>query len=176
MDTARLPYEPGSLAPAGSGPLARYLPPLPPGMVSGWLRRQAPERVPPGVWLFDPLGASPAMVLEAALAGYRVLVACNNPILSFMIETLASAPDSGDFQSVLAALAASRRGEERLDAPAAQSREPALCPHLSLPALPRRGRSAGPARRDARRPGTAVAHGRRPPAACAGRAAGYSQR
>lgn len=116
MDTARLPYEPGSLAPAGSGPLARYLPPLPPGMVSGWLRRQAPERVPPGVWLFDPLGASPAMVLEAALAGYRVLVACNNPILSFMIETLASAPDSGDFQSVLAALAASRRGEERLEA------------------------------------------------------------
>jgi hypothetical protein len=79
-------------------------------MASAWLA----ENVPPGSWLLDPLGASPALSLEAAQAGYRVLVASNNPILSFITETLARAPHSADFQSALAELAMARRGEERL--------------------------------------------------------------
>lgn len=92
-------------------PLARFLPPLPAGMASSWLQ----ENIPPGSWLLDPLGASPTLVLEAARAGYHVLVACNNPIISFILETLASAPKTGDFQSALAELAMSKRGEERLE-------------------------------------------------------------
>ena len=96
---------------AGTSPLSRFLPPLPPGMVSGWLS----ENVPPSGWLLDPLGASPALTLEAARAGYRVLVACNNPIIAFLIETLASAPKTADFQSALAELAMAKRGEERLE-------------------------------------------------------------
>lgn len=103
-------FYPG-LGPPAAGPLARYLPPVPPGMVSGWLA----EHVPPGSWVLDPLGASPAAALEAARAGYRVLVACNNPVLRFMIETLAGAPLRATFQAALAELASARRGEERLE-------------------------------------------------------------
>jgi len=97
---------------AGAGlPLARYLPPLPSGMVSAWLK----ENASPGAWLLDPLGATPALALEAARAGCRVIVACNNPIVSFMIEVLAQARSSGEFQAALAELALARRGDERLD-------------------------------------------------------------
>ena len=92
-------------------PLARYLPPLPRGMVKAWLA----ENAPPGGWVLDPLGTTPALAMEAARAGYRVIVASNNPILSFMFEMLAAAHPPADFQSALAEISMSRRGDERLD-------------------------------------------------------------
>ena len=101
------PYESGL-------PLGRYLPPLPAGVARGWLERLVPS-AQPGPWIIDPLGASPVSALEAARAGYRVLVVANNPVLAFMLETLASAPSLADFQGALAALASTRRGEERLE-------------------------------------------------------------
>ena len=110
MEETGLRFYPGSGS-APALPLARFLPPLPAGMVAGWLK----DHVPHGSWLLDPLGASPALVLEAARAGYRVIAACNNPILSFMIETLAAGPRSAEIQSALAELAVARRGEERLE-------------------------------------------------------------
>ncbi|RPJ50003.1 MAG: hypothetical protein EHM21_05895, partial [Chloroflexi bacterium] len=114
MELTGLHFYPGSAIPPASPaafPLLRFLPPLPPGIVSAWLS----ENIPAGSWILDPLGASPALTLEAAQAGYRILVASNNPILSFMTETLAAAPKPADFQSVLAELAMSRRGDERLE-------------------------------------------------------------
>ncbi len=110
MENPSLRFYPG-VEPLPPAPLARFLPPLPPGIVATWLM----EHVPPGSWLLDPLGASPALALEAAQAGYRVLVASNNPILRFILETLAAAPRTAELQSALAELAASRRGEERLE-------------------------------------------------------------
>jgi hypothetical protein len=110
MDAAGLRFYAGT-GPVPSIPLGRYLPPVPVGMASAWLS----ERLPPGSWVLDPLGSSPALVLEAARAGYRVLVASNNPILSFFIETLASAPKTADFQAALAELAMAKRGDERLE-------------------------------------------------------------
>ncbi|GAP07951.1 hypothetical protein ATHL_02848 [Anaerolinea thermolimosa] len=92
-------------------PLGRFLPPLPEGSVASWLRE---FHEPPG-WVIDPLNATPALALEAARAGYRVVVASNNPVLSFLLETLASAPRKEDFLAALAALGAARRGEERLE-------------------------------------------------------------
>jgi hypothetical protein len=92
-------------------PLGRYLPLLLEGSVRDWLQ----ENVPAGSWLLDPFGSQPALVLEAARAGYRVLTASNNPILSFMLEINAQAPQREDFESALAALAGSRRGEDRLE-------------------------------------------------------------
>ena len=69
----------------------------------------------PAPWVIDPLGTSPLSALEAARAGYRVLVVANNPVLAFMLETLAAAPRPEDFQAALAALASTRRADERLE-------------------------------------------------------------
>ena len=95
-------------------PLSRFLPLLPEGMVSIWLREHA--QLSAGSWVLDPLGASPALVIEAARAGYRVAVTTTNPILSFMIEVMAAAPGAKDLQAALSSLAILRRGETRLEA------------------------------------------------------------
>jgi hypothetical protein len=92
-------------------PLARFTPPLPSGMISTWLKQE----VSPGSWVLDPFGSSSSLVLEAALAGYRVLTTINNPILSFMLEFLASAPKIPEFQAALASLAKERHEKERLE-------------------------------------------------------------
>lgn len=92
-------------------PLGRFLPPIPAGMVRSWLQ----ERVSPGDWLIDPLGSTPAIPLEAAQAGYRILVTSNNPVISFMLEVLALAPKRSDFLAALAELGSLRRGDERLE-------------------------------------------------------------
>ena len=110
MNALSIPFQ------AGSGreqtiPLQRYLPPVPADMAGSW----AQTAFPPGAWLLDPLGASPTLALEAARAGFRVLVASNNPILTLTLEVLAAAPQEADFQSVLAEIAATRRGEDRLE-------------------------------------------------------------
>lgn len=110
MNGLDMPFIPAG-APAGVLPLARYLPPLPGGMISTWLA----QRAPPGSWILDPFGSSPALALEAARAGWRVLVASNNPILRLMTEVLANAPQESDIQAALAELAAARRGDERLE-------------------------------------------------------------
>lgn len=110
MESIERPFLPAVLPPPAL-PLARFLPPLPEGMVHRWLT----ENVAPGSWVLDPFGSTPLTALEAAQAGYRILVASNNPILSFMLETLASAPPAREFAAVIAALGDSRRGEERLE-------------------------------------------------------------
>ncbi|WP_322791983.1 hypothetical protein, partial [Bellilinea sp.] len=92
-------------------PLGRYLPLLPAGIIETWLK----QTLPAGAWILDPIGAHPQLALEAARAGYRILITSNNPILSFMLEILAAAPPQSEFEAALAALAISKRGEERLE-------------------------------------------------------------
>ncbi len=103
-------FHPGSNDP-GEYPLNRFLPEFPSGCFKGWLM----ENLPPGAWIVDPFGMHPAMALEAARAGYRILVACNNPVLAHMYEVLASAPQAAQFQGVLADLAAEKKGDQRLE-------------------------------------------------------------
>src|SRR5512138_2137234 len=105
------PYIPG-MSPAEPGPLARFTPPLEEGVISRWL----PHHAPTGSWLIDPFGFSPRLVLEAARQGYRVLVAINNPITRFLIETSAEPPSEADFKAALADLAVVKKGDERLAA------------------------------------------------------------
>ena len=105
-----LPYVPG-VVPREAGPLSRFLPPLESGTVASWLA----ERVPKGSWLLDPFGFSPRLPVEAARAGYRVLVTVNNPVTRFLLELEADPPGQSDFKAALAELAASKRGEERLE-------------------------------------------------------------
>ena len=103
------PYIPG-LSPAEPGPLSRFIPPLEEGVVSAWL----PLHAPAGSWLLDPFGFSPRLVLEAARAGYRVLVTVNNPITRFLLEMAANPPFEADFKAALADLAVVKKGDERL--------------------------------------------------------------
>ena len=105
------PYIPGN--PPRDLPLSRFLPLLPEGMVTAWLHEYA--QVPPGSWLLDPLGTSPALAIEAARAGCRVTVTTTNPILSFIIEVFAAAPRENDLQAALTKLAILRRGDIRLE-------------------------------------------------------------
>jgi hypothetical protein len=105
------PYIPGT-KPADPGPLSRYTPPLEEGVIARWL----PLHAPAGSWLLDPFGFSPRLDLEAARAGYRVLVTVNNPITRFLLEMSANPPSESDFKAALADLAVVKKGEERLAA------------------------------------------------------------
>ena len=105
------PYIPGT-KPADPGPLSRFTPPLEENTVSRWLSLH----VPAGSWLLDPFGFSPRLTLEAARAGYRVLVTANNPVTRFLLEMSANHPSDSDFKAALADLAVIKKGEERLGA------------------------------------------------------------
>src|SRR5512138_912374 len=102
------PYIPG-MSPADPGPLSRFTPPLEEGVISRWLSLHSPT----GSWLLDPFGFSPRLVLEAARAGYRVIVTVNNPINRFLLEMSANPPPEADFKAALADLASAKKGEER---------------------------------------------------------------
>ena len=108
--TEPIAFIPGQSEPE-TGLLSRYLPPLPIGIVSTWLK----EHLPAGAWVIDPFGADPDLAAEAARAGYRVLVAANNPIARFLLEMAAKPLTEVELQSALADLAATRKGEERLE-------------------------------------------------------------
>lgn len=92
-------------------PLGRYLPPILAGSATRWLEQQ----VAPGGLILDPFGAAPQLAVEAARAGYRLLVAVNNPILRLVLEMLAEPPSQANSQAVLAALASARIRDERIE-------------------------------------------------------------
>src|SRR3989304_3205980 len=69
-------------------PLDRYLPPPAGGEAGPWCQ----AHVPAGAWVLEPFGTSPLLALEAARAGYRVVVAAGNPVAVFLMEFCASAP------------------------------------------------------------------------------------
>ncbi len=105
-----LPFIPGD-EPARPEPLARYLPPVPTDVATAFLAGHAT----PGTWVLDPFGASPRLAVEMARAGYRVLVAVNNPVARFLLDLAAAPPLRAELQAALADLAVSRKGEERLE-------------------------------------------------------------
>ncbi len=94
-----------------SGPLARFLPPVPDGPA----RAFSAQIGPPGNWLLDPFGASPRFAVELARAGQRVLVAAGNPVLRFLLDLTAQPPTLADLQAALSDLAAARKENERLE-------------------------------------------------------------
>lgn len=107
------PFIPGE-SPPPPEPLARFLPPVPRGVVTQWLQSIV-NTAEQGSWMLDPFGSSPRLAIEAASAGWRVLVAVNNPILRFLLEMYATSPERSAFQAALAELGAAMRGSERLE-------------------------------------------------------------
>jgi hypothetical protein len=105
-----LAYLPGD-EPNIPGPLARYLPIAADGIATDFLARLAR----PGDWVLDPFGAAPRIDLEMARLGFRVLVAVNNPVTRFLLETTANPPTPIDLRGALSELAAARKGDERLE-------------------------------------------------------------
>jgi len=92
-------------------PLGRFLPPIPQGVVSSWLA----QNIPPGSWVIDPFCASPAVAVEAARSGYRVLAAANNPIERFLLELYCNPPSAAEMRAALADLAVLPKGNERIE-------------------------------------------------------------
>jgi hypothetical protein len=92
-------------------PLARYLPPVPEGVAAAFLA----EHAQPAAWVLDPFGASPRLAVEMAHAGYRVLVAVNNPVARFLLDLTATPPPRSELQAALSELAVSHKGEEQLE-------------------------------------------------------------
>ena len=105
-----MPFIPGKI-PAKTEPLWRYLSPIPEGVTSTWLSKN----IPPGTWILDPFCASPRVALDAAAAGYRVLVTANNPITRFLLEMMANPPKEEALQAALADLSSSYVGNERTE-------------------------------------------------------------
>ncbi len=97
--------------PDPGGPLSRYLPPVPGGVFAAWLT----DHVPPGSWVLDPFGAAPRAAVEAARAGYRVIVASNNPIDRFLLDLAANPPTESELRSSLADLGAALKGDQRVE-------------------------------------------------------------
>lgn len=91
-------------------PLQDYLPEYRPGLVTAWLQ----DTLGRGSWIISPFGSSPQTAMEAARAGWRVLVPVHNPVLRFLIENLADPPSQEDLQGALATLASSYKGSERV--------------------------------------------------------------
>ncbi|HWQ83559.1 MAG TPA: hypothetical protein VN363_03270, partial [Anaerolineales bacterium] len=100
---------PGSL-PDIPGPLQRFLPVVPKGVISNWLT----ANVNPGSLILDPFGSTPLPAVEAARAGYRVLVAANNPVARFLLDMAADPPAEIELKSALAELSRAMKGSERL--------------------------------------------------------------
>jgi hypothetical protein len=103
-------YIPGALQ-AFTGPLTRYLPLIPGGVVSAWLK----ANVKPGGLVLDPFGASPDLVIEAARAGFRVVVVSNNPIDRCLLDLYANPPGEDDLHAAIASIGSSLKGNQRLE-------------------------------------------------------------
>ncbi len=103
-------YIPGRF-PVKLEPLARFLPPVPVGVVPHWLT----STLPSGALILDPFCSVPRLPVEAARAGYRVIVTANNPIAQFVLRSMANPPSESDLQALIADVAASFRGDERLE-------------------------------------------------------------
>ena len=99
------------ISPPPVGLLSRFLPPIPVGVASQWLK----ENIQTGSWILDPFGSNPWMIAEIARAGFNILVAANNPINRFLVELTANSLTRNDIRLALAELAAARSGEERLE-------------------------------------------------------------
>jgi hypothetical protein len=91
-------------------PLGSYLPDIQAGVVRSWLSKV----LSPSDWILCPFGSSPQVALEAALAGFRVLMPIHNPILRFLVKKGAAPPSREDLNSALVKLASSYKGKERL--------------------------------------------------------------
>lgn len=97
--------------PSSNTPLERYLPPYQPGILPSMLKESG---IVDG-WILEPIGSHPMAAIDLAQHGYRVFVACNNPILARLYEVICAAPSLAEITAALSELGALKRGDERLE-------------------------------------------------------------
>ena len=107
FDSLQAPFIAGSDRPITGLPLDRFLPPYYPGAALNWISSRAET----SSWVLDPFGNDPFSALELARAGFRVLVAANNPIPAFILEIMASSPSVAEVDEAVLALANSRMSD-----------------------------------------------------------------
>ncbi len=105
-------------------PLEEFLPAYRSGVVSSWLNH-LPSR--PDL-VISPFSDSPLEVLEAAAAGYRVVIPIHNPITRFLLNRLAQPISKEELNTALVQLSSSYKGKERLK-PFILSLYETECPH-----------------------------------------------
>jgi hypothetical protein len=110
MDTFSMQYIPGGRVET-SGPLNRFLPPVPEGMARAYLTGLLPS----SAWILEPFSAAPHMAAEMARAGRRVLATAGNPVSRFLLDLAAHPPRLSDLQGALAELAMARKDGKRLE-------------------------------------------------------------
>ena len=82
-------------------PLEAYLPVYRPGLVKVWLE----DLSPPDGLILTPFSGSPQVILEAARAGFRMLVPAHNPVFRFLIEGFAQPAPRDRLNTALVRLA-----------------------------------------------------------------------
>jgi len=91
--------------------LERFLPPYPNGSLTEMLKFNGIHNG----WVLDPIGNQPISAIELAQSGYKVFVACNNPVLGKLLQVMCAAHPFSLYQSAIAEFGALRRGEDRLE-------------------------------------------------------------
>ncbi|PWH16010.1 MAG: hypothetical protein DDG59_10150 [Anaerolineae bacterium] len=114
VDTLKIPFFSGILIPS-TYPIARYLPPYYQHTVTTYLNRLFSQNSLRKGYILDPFGISPFLPVELANAGAAVIVCCNNPILRQVVSLVALAPQSHEFQAILAEISSLRKLESRLE-------------------------------------------------------------
>ena len=107
MDAVYFPGDPAD----PKFPLARFLPPLELGSAARTVAAYSRE----GDTILDPFGTSPHLVVEAAKEDRAVLVAASNPVLAFLIESLADPRTQDELRAALGYLAALPKNSTRLE-------------------------------------------------------------
>jgi hypothetical protein len=106
----RISFPPGEPV-VQKAPLERFLPPLERGSVGRALALHAAD----SEVLIDPFGTSPQLAIEAARAGYGVIVAANNPVTRFIIEKQLNPLQVNDLQAALAKFSSTPKDDSRLE-------------------------------------------------------------
>jgi hypothetical protein len=117
---------------AESFPLELYLPKYRAGLIPAWLDHHISSRS----LILTPFSNSPQAILDAAKAGYRLIVPAHNPILRLLIESMAKPAPKEKLNTALVHLASSTKSGERIK-PLVLSLYKTICPQCGGDAFAR---------------------------------------
>ena len=100
----------------GDGPvspwqLQRFLPEIQSGLVANWVS----SKLPPESLILDPFGSSPALLVELAHQGYRVVTCILNPIIRLLLEVNCRSYPKSDYLAAIKELSESQKENTRFD-------------------------------------------------------------